>query len=72
VRRLAQYIVSREEAVADGDVAVSRSGGLDTVCVKFPAGVDLEERASRMNRFWDALVEFQFHDVVLVALCTRR
>jgi hypothetical protein len=37
--------------------------------VALPAGIDLETRAERMNRFWEALVDFQYQDVVVVAVC---
>jgi hypothetical protein len=36
---------------------------------RYPAGIDLEDRAARMNEFWRALVEFQHRDVLVVALC---
>ena len=52
-----------------GDVSVTRSHGLDTAHVSLPSGIDLEGRAARMNDFWKALVEFQYRDVVVVALC---
>ena len=52
-----------------GDVSVTRSPGLDTAHVSLPGGIDLEDRAARMNEFWRALVEFQYRDVVVVALC---
>lgn len=42
--------------------------GLDAATEALPA-VDLETRAARMNEFWRALVEFQYRDVVVVALC---
>ena len=56
----------REDA---GDVSVMRSPGLEAASVALPAGIDLEDRAARMNEFWDALVEFQHRDVIVVALC---
>jgi len=56
----------REDA---GEVSITRSGGLDTAAVSLPGGVDLEERAARMNAFWKALVEFQYRDVLVVAIC---
>ena len=37
--------------------------------VALPADIDLEDRAARMNAFWDKLVEFQHRDVLIVALC---
>jgi hypothetical protein len=43
-----------------GDVGVTRSPGLDTGHVALPAGIDLEDRAARMNDFWKALVELQY------------
>jgi hypothetical protein len=56
----------REDA---GEVRVISSPGLDAASVALPAGIDLEDRAARMNAFWDALVEFQHRDVIVVALC---
>lgn len=58
-------------ATADDDepVQVIRSLGLDAATVALPAGIDLETRAARMNEFWRALVEFQYRDAVVVALC---
>ena len=56
----------REDA---GDVSVMRSPGLDAASVALPAGIDLDDRADRMNEFWRALVEFQYRDVLVVALC---
>jgi hypothetical protein len=52
-----------------GDVGVARSPGLEAASVALPAGIDLEDRAARMNEFWKALVEFQHRDVLVVALC---
>jgi hypothetical protein len=52
-----------------GDFSVARSPGLEAASVALPAGIDLEDRAARMNEFWDALVEFQHRDVIVVALC---
>ena len=52
-----------------GDVGVTRSPGLDTGHVALSAGIDLEDRAARMNDFWKALVELQYWDVLVVALC---
>ena len=52
-----------------GDVCVMRSLGLDTASVALPAGIDLDDRADRMNEFWRKLVEFQYRDVLVVALC---
>ena len=34
-----------------GDVGITRSPGLDTGHVALPAGIDLEDRAARMNDF---------------------
>jgi hypothetical protein len=52
-----------------GDVSFTRSLGLDAASVALPAGIDLEDRAARMNEFWDKLVEFQHRNVLVVALC---
>jgi hypothetical protein len=54
-----------------GDVSVMRSPGLEAATVALPAGIDLKDRAARMNQFWDKLVEFQHRDVIVVALCAR-
>ncbi|MGA2567940.1 MAG: hypothetical protein ABSF41_14075 [Pseudolabrys sp.] len=51
-----------------GGVGVARSPGLDTASVALPADIDLDDRAARMNEFWDKLVEFQHRDVLVVAL----
>jgi hypothetical protein len=56
----------REDA---GDVSVMRSPGLDTASVALPGGMDLKNRAARMNAFWDALVDLQYRNVLVVALC---
>ena len=55
----------REDA---GDLSVTRSLGLDPASIALPAGNDLEDRAARMNEFWEKLVEFQRRDVLVVAL----
>jgi hypothetical protein len=55
----------REDA---GDVSFMRSPGLDAASVALPAGIDLEDRAARMNEFWDKHVAFQHRDVLVVAL----
>ncbi len=52
-----------------GDVRVISSLGLDAATVALPAGIDLESRAARMNAFWRALVDYQYRDVPVVALC---
>jgi hypothetical protein len=52
-----------------GGVSVMRSPGLDAATVALPAGISLDDRAARMNSFWKALVEFQYNDVLVVALC---
>ena len=52
-----------------GDVSVVRSPRLDAASVALPAGIDLDDRAARMNEFWRALVDFQYRDVLVVALC---
>jgi hypothetical protein len=51
-----------------GEVRVISSPGLDAASVALPAGIDLEDRAARMNEFWDTLVAFQHRDVLVVAL----
>ena len=51
-----------------GEVRVISSPGLDAASVALPAGIDLEDRAARMNAFWDALVDLQYRDVIVVAL----
>ena len=53
-----------------GDVSVMRSPGLDAATVALPAGIDLDDRASRMNDFWRAFVDFQHRDEPVVALCS--
>jgi hypothetical protein len=61
---------SRRHVCEDvGDVSVMSSPGLDAASVALPAGIDLEVRAARMNAFWDALVDLQYRDVLVVALC---
>lgn len=55
-----------------GDVRVMRSLGLDATSLALPAGITLAERAARMNQFWKALVEFQYNDVLVVALRSRQ
>lgn len=52
-----------------GEVRAIRSAGLEAASVAFPAGIDLKDRAARMNEFWRALVEFQRRDVLVIALC---
>jgi hypothetical protein len=52
-----------------GEVRVMSSLGLDAATVALPAGIDLEDRAARMNEFWRALVDFQYRDVLVAALC---
>jgi hypothetical protein len=49
-----------------------RSLGLDATSLALPAGITLAERAARMNQFWKALVEFQYNDVLVVALRSRQ
>src|ERR1039458_3927289 len=46
-------------------------GGRQTwpASVALPADIDLDDRAARMNAFWEKLVEFQHRDVLVVALC---
>ena len=52
-----------------GEVQTIRSLGLEAASVAFPAGIDLEDRAARMNDFWRALVDYQHRDIIVVALC---
>ena len=52
-----------------GEVRTIRSAGLEAASVALPAGIDLEDRAARMNAFWKKLVDFQHSDVIVVALC---
>ena len=52
-----------------GEVRTIHSVGLEAASVAFPAGIDLKERAARMNAFWKKLVDYQYRDVVVVALC---
>jgi hypothetical protein len=52
-----------------GDVSIVRSPALDTASVALPADIDLEDRAARMNKFWDKLVDLQYRDVIVVAMC---
>jgi hypothetical protein len=52
-----------------GEVRTIDSIGLKAASVALPAGIDLEDRAARMNDFWRALVDYQYRDVFVVALC---
>jgi len=46
--------------------------GLDAAAaVLLPAGLDLETRAEQMNEFWRALVQFQYQDLIVAALCAN-
>jgi hypothetical protein len=56
----------REDA---GEVQMINSRTLDTATVALPARIDLDDRAARRNEFWRALVEFQYREVLVVALC---
>jgi len=60
----------RDTAAEVEPVRVIRSG-LDAATVALPAGIDLEERAARMNEFWRALVRLQYQDVIVVAVCAN-
>ena len=51
-----------------GDVSVTSALGFDAVSVALPADVNLDDRAARMNQFWEKLVDFQHRDVLVVAL----
>jgi hypothetical protein len=59
----------RDSAGEWSEVRVIRSFGLDAATVSLPAGIDLETRAQWMNQFWRALVQFQYGDVVVIAVC---
>jgi len=52
-----------------GDVGVMSSLSLGATSVALPAGIDLEDRAARMNEFWRALAQYQHRDVLVIALC---
>jgi hypothetical protein len=52
-----------------GEVRVLCSIGMDAASVALPAGIDLQDRAARMNDFWRALVDYQGRDVFVVAIC---
>ena len=52
-----------------GEVRVMSSIGMDAATVALPAGIDLDGRAARMNEFWDKLVDYQYRDGLVVALC---
>jgi hypothetical protein len=70
VLTLREYITSTDTASEDdGEVKFMRSGNLDTVSVTFPGGMNLDDRADRLNAFVRALAEFQYRDVLVVALC---
>ena len=49
-------------------VQVVSSLGLDAATVALPAGISLDERAARMNSFWEKLVDLPYQDVLVVAL----
>jgi hypothetical protein len=69
-RRTAWPPTARHQVREDADeVRIMSSPGLDAASVALPAGIDLEDRAARMNNFWRALVDFQHRDVLVVALC---
>jgi hypothetical protein len=60
---------ARPPDLTSGDVVTARVLGLDVAAVLLPSEVLLKDRAARMNAFWDALVEFQYRNVIVVALC---
>jgi hypothetical protein len=64
--RAATARLVREDA---GGVSTVRSLGSDAASVALPSGIDLEDRAARMNEFWDKLVDYQHRNVLVVALC---
>jgi hypothetical protein len=69
-RRPSRAATARRPVREDvGKVRVLSSLGLDAASVALPTGIDLEDRAARMNDFWDVLVDFQRRDVLVVALC---
>jgi len=52
-----------------GDVSTVHSLGFDAASVVLPGDIDLEDRAARMNEFWEKLVDYQHRDVLVVAVC---
>ena len=50
------------------DVQTVSSLGFDAASIMLPANVDLDDRATRMNAFWEKLVDYQHRDVLVVAL----
>jgi hypothetical protein len=68
-RRSRPHAARRLVSEDTGEVRVVRSLGLDAATVALPAGISLDDRAARMNDFWRALVEFQYRNVLVVALC---
>ena len=69
IRRAQAYRKSRTVSEDVGEVRTLSSHGLDAATVALPAGISLDQRAARMNDFWRKLVEFQYRDVLVVALC---
>ncbi len=70
---LKEYIaINDAHEKESGAVRVARGEDLSTASISLPDGISLEARAERMNEFWNKLVEFQFDDVVVVALCVSR
>lgn len=67
-RRSTSQAARRQMREGAGDVSFTRSRGPDAASVALPANVDLDTRAARMNAFWRALVEYQYRDVLVVAL----
>ena len=70
-RTRARSRAARGIAAETGPVQLIKSLGLDAASVALPAGVTLEQRAERMNRFWTALADLQYRDIVVVALCAN-
>ena len=66
-RRLSRLSIAHRAAHEDV-VRVDSSLGFDTASVALPADIDLDDRAARMNAFWEKLVDFQHRDVIVVAL----
>ena len=59
---------AKSSALLRGQLTEDAGAVSAAASVLLPADVDLDTRAARMNNFWDALVEYQHQDVVVVAL----
>ena len=87
MKTLSNYIVEKAQARrgapaklkrAQSGINESRDGvqtisslGFTAATVAFPANISLDERAERMNRFWETLAKYQYYDVLVVALCSK-